>query len=116
MIDGLQMVNAQKLFFGTQLIQDKGFKDNPALYIQEFCTGHEDKLEKIAKSLQEKYGEDEKELASLAVQIKYTQAYLRLAACYGEQLGNMTEVVEFQQIAMQYMGIVRGQLELLGCL
>lgn len=116
MSDASWMITAAKIQFGSSLIHSEEFKENPARYIKTFCKGHQADLRKVAERLQEKYLEDDEELVNLAAQIKYTQAYLRLAACYGEQIGIMTEAIEFQQTAMQYMGIAKAQIQALDCL
>jgi len=112
MVDGYEKVEALEKYFVNQLIEDQEFQANPVKYIKHFCTIQQEKLEDITPMLQQRYNGDDEEITSLELQKKHIQAYLNLAECYGDFIEE-NEILEFQKLALRFMGIARGHLDLL---
>jgi len=100
-------------FYGEFLFKDEIEGDNPASFIADYCQKAFERLRAYSRQAQERHAKNERALVALAGKVKYANAHLELAQCYGKQLGIMTENQMFRQHAIAFLSLAHAELEVL---
>lgn len=84
-----------------------------AEFLKNFCVANLARAHKLGRKAQVECGQDDRALTRLAGRLKYIQAHLKLAQCYGEQIAIMSEHRQFRQQALTYVALAYAELEAL---
>lgn len=104
-------VHGCALFFAEFLFKAEVNGDNPGYFIADYCEKAFRRLRDYSHEAQEKYAGNMRALVHLAGKVKYTNAHLELAQCYGKQIGIMTENQMFRQHAIVFLALAHAELE-----
>jgi len=93
--------------------QDDVYGVGAASFIAEFCKNNMSRAHNLSRKAQAECKDNEAALVHLAGKVKYIIAHLELAACYGKQIGIVSENEVFRAHALTYIAVVYAELEAL---
>jgi hypothetical protein len=89
------------------------FGPNAASFLKTFCENEFERARELGRQQQEICKGNERALARVAGLLKYINAHLALAQCYGKQIGIMSEHEGFRSHALAYIAVAHAELEAL---
>lgn len=102
---------AQRAQMYVMGFRDEVYGPGAADWIRRFCEDNTERAHELSHTAQAKCVDNDEALAALAGRVKYINAHLELAACYGKQIGIMSEHEGFRQHALSYVAVAYAELE-----
>jgi len=99
--------------FAQMLFKDEVFGARASAFIADYCAKALEHARSYSRAAQEQCKGKEAALVHLAGKVKYVNAHIELATCYGKQIGIMSEHPQFRMHALTYLSLVHAELEAL---